>query len=161
VNVVQTAALYVDLLATSIVVGATVWFFFIQSPVLYAAMVREEFVPIQMRLSRVLFTTLFAAAGVILVSAVVRSSEIISPATLTAAGAFAAVAINKFVVFPMALRAGGESIRRGDATGETGTSVEFVAQGAGRSATRLHRVVVVFVLLMAGGLVAHAIMMAV
>ena len=48
----------VDVLAMSLAIGATAWFFFIQSPILHKAMKREQFVPIQMRLTKVLFSTL-------------------------------------------------------------------------------------------------------
>jgi len=50
-----------DLLASSFVIGATIWFFFIQSPVLMKELARERFVPIQMRLTIVLFRTLSGA----------------------------------------------------------------------------------------------------
>ena len=139
----------------SLTFGAAAWFFFIQSPVLYKLMVRERFVPVQMRLSRILFTTLFISTLVTVVAAAVSSATVISPATLTAFAALLAVTVNKFVVFPKALRAGGESHKLREAQGETGTAVEFVSDGAGDSATRMHRVVVVFVLLMVAGLVAH------
>ncbi len=48
----------IDLFAVAFVFGATIWFFFVQSPVLLKKMGREQFVPIQMRLTVVLFKSL-------------------------------------------------------------------------------------------------------
>ena len=61
----QNAALIIDIFAMSFVIGATAWFFFIQSPILYKLMARERFVPVQMRLSSVLFTALFIALAIL------------------------------------------------------------------------------------------------
>ena len=43
--------------------------------------------------------------------------------------------------------------------GSKGTHKEFVSTGAGRSATMMHRVVVLFVLLMVAGVIAHGVVL--
>lgn len=156
-TIIQNIALIIDIVAMSLVLGATAWFFFIQSPVLYKLMVRERFVPVQMHLSKVLFTTLFITLAILIIAAAVQTSSLVSLSTLTAFFAFLAAGINKFLVFPTALRAGGESHKLQEDHGETGTPSEFVSEGAGRSATRMHRIVVLFVLLMVASLISHAI----
>lgn len=65
-TILAKASLGIDILATSLVVGATAWFFFIQSPILYKAMNREQFVPVQMRLSRAQSTGLWYSHGLCL-----------------------------------------------------------------------------------------------
>ncbi len=153
---VRDAALIIDIFMMAAIFGSTVWFFFIQSPVLYKAMVRERFVPIQMRLSGVLLKSQLVALVVLFVTAILSRSLISVPA-IAAAFALIAGTVNKFVVFPRALRAGGESIRSREAEGETGTAVEFVSGGAGHSATQMHRVVVLFIVLMVAGTVTNGV----
>ena len=154
---VRDVALIIDIFSMALLFGSTIWFFFIQSPVLYKAMVRERFVPIQMRLSGVLLSTQLVALLVLLVAAVLHTSSLTSTPAIAAGVALVAGSLNKFVVFPKALRAGGESVRAGEAEGETGSTAEFVSGGAGDSATRMHRVVVLFVVLMVAGIVANGI----
>jgi Domain of unknown function (DUF4149) len=147
----------IDMLAMSLAIGATAWFFFIQSPILHKAMKREQFVPLQIRLSKVLFSTLLVVLVIVVAASAVNTASLLSISTLTGLLALVAGAINRFVVFPRAMVAGGQSIRLGESTNETSQGTSFLADGAGRSATRMHRVVVVFVLLMVAGLVAHGV----
>ena len=156
-TIFRDVVLMIDIFAMSLAVGATAWFFFIQSPILYKAMVREQFVPVQMRLSGALFTTLLVTLVAVVAAAVVHTSSFTSLSTLTAAVGLVAIAVNKFVIFPRALRAGNASNQLHESHGETGTPSEFVSDGAGETATRMHRVVVLFVLVMVAALVAHGI----
>ena len=56
-TLVQVAQI-LDVFASSFAFGATVWFFFVQSPVLLKRLGRETFVPIQMGLTVTLFQVL-------------------------------------------------------------------------------------------------------
>lgn len=98
--------LTIELLAIAYILGTTVWFFFIQSPVLYSSMDRERFIPVQMRVARLLFTTLFVALIVTMVATIIRTLTLTSLATLTSVIALLAGGLNKFAIFPRALRAG-------------------------------------------------------
>jgi hypothetical protein len=152
----KMVALGIDMLALSVVLGATVWFFLIQSPALFKSMGRERFVPLQMRLALLFFKTVTAVLAVMLLATIVRTEALMAWPTITAATAFIAVAINKLVVLPRALRAGGQSIRKDDHTGDA-AAVDFVNEGAGMSTKKWHRLVVLFVGLMVFGLVAHGL----
>lgn len=144
----------IGLLAMASIFGATVWFFFVQSPVLLRRMGREAFVPLQMRLTVVLFRTLVPLLGVVLGAAVVHSS-MGSTAFVTAGVALLGGLLNRFVVVPHALQAGGRS--RTDIKGmdHEGSTARFASEGAGRRTRQLHRTVVVLVVVMLGGLVGH------
>jgi len=145
----------VDLLATSLIIGATIWFFFVQSPALYHAMEREQFVPIQMRLAKLLFSTLLIAQAAAFVLSLVVSRPTLSLSTETALIALLLGGLNRLLIFPRALRAGAASHQSHEAKGETGTIVTFVTSGAGRSAELMHRVVVGVVILMTAAIVFH------
>lgn len=154
-NVPQIAQA-IDLLAFSFVLGATAWFFFIQSPVLLKRMGRESFVPLQMRLTVVLFETLIVALLVML-GATLLHSPLASLGTGTAAVALLAGLINKFVVVPRALKAGGASRRDIKGKDDEGSTAGFASEGAGDKTKWMHRLVVVFVVMMLGGAVHHGI----
>ena len=51
-----------DVAVAGFLIGANIWFFFILSPSLIATMGREKFVPIQMKLTKLLFRLLGIAA---------------------------------------------------------------------------------------------------
>lgn len=146
----------IDMLTTSVVLGATVWFFLIQSPTLFKAMGRERFVPLQMRLARLFFKSVTVLLLVMMVATIAHAGLVLTRATVTAAIALAAVAINHVVILPRALRAGGQSRRHDDLTGDA-AAADFVNEGAGRSTKTLHRLVVLFVVFMLVGLVAHGL----
>lgn len=150
-------ALSIDVLALSLVLGATAWFFFVQSPVLFRSMGRDRFVVLQMRLAVLFFHTMTIAVGVMLVGAAVQTGSLWAWPTVTAAFAFVAVCINKLVVLPRALAAGGQSRRRREGHDEVATTLAFGSEGAGLSTKALHRTVVLFVVLMLAGLVAHGV----
>jgi hypothetical protein len=143
----------VDSLATAFVLGATVWFFFIQSPTLLAHLGREKFVPIQMRLAVILFRALVVATLLSCAAGLVGGGSLST--TLTAAVALLGAAINHFVVVPRALRAGGRSrpeIKGRDAEAST---TSFAVQGVGDRTQVMHQLVVAFVVMMLGGVVSH------
>ena len=145
----------IDLFALAFVFGATAWFFFVQSPVLLKKLGREQFVPIQMRLTIVLFKTLTLLL-IVMFGASVGHSQLSSYTTIAAGIALVAVLINKFVVLPRALKAGGQG--RTDIKGKDseGSTANFAAEGVGNRTKLLHRFVVLFVLIMLGGVVVHA-----
>jgi hypothetical protein len=148
----------IDLFALAFVFGATVWFFFVQSPVLLKKLGREQFVPIQMRLIAVLFKTLTISLFIML-GASAGHSLLSSYTTIAAGIALVAVLINKFVVLPRALRAGGQS--RADIKGKDknseGSTANFAVEGVGNRTKLLHRLVVLFVVIMLGGVAVHGI----
>lgn len=157
----QQLARGVDLFASAFVFGATVWFFFIQSPVLLKSIGREKFVPIQMRLTMTLFGALTVSLVVMLIAslapALLGSAAAVSAATLSAASALAAGLINRFLVVPSALKAGGRG--RADIKGKDreGSISSFTSEGVGDRTKTLHRLVVLFVVLMLGTVVWHGI----
>lgn len=148
--------LSIDWLATAFALGATAWFFFVQSPVLLKMLGREKFVPIQMRLTFVLFRLLTILLLMVLMACLAHST-MTAPTTLAAAIALMAVLINQFYGVPRALRAGGQS--RTDIKGKDseGTTLHFASEGVGNRTQYLHRLVVLFVLLMVIGLIVHGI----
>ena len=145
-----------DLFAMAFAFGATAWFFFVQAPTLLAALGREKFVPLQMRLTLVLFRTLTALSVVVLGAAMLHA-PLGSLATRGACVALAGVLVNQFVVVPRALRAGGKS--RADIKGkdEEGSTTGFASEGAGNRTRMMHRLVVLFVVVMLGGFVANGL----
>ena len=150
------AAQTLDLVAAALVFGATVWFFFIQSPVLLARMGREAFVPFQMRLTVVLFRTLTVALFVI-AGATLLHSPLVSAAALSAAVALLGGLVNTYVVVPRALRAGGQTRKDIRGKDSEGSTASFASEGAGDGTKAMHRAVVLFVVVMLGGVIWHAV----
>jgi hypothetical protein len=149
----------VDLLATAFVFGACVWFFFVQSPPLLKAMGRDKFVPIQMRLTALLFQALTVTLIIALAASALHSSPA-SWTTLSLAAAVAAVLINKFVVLPQAFRAGGQSrVEAKSAQQSDPTVASFASEGLGNRTRTLHRLVVAFVIVMLAAVVTHAVLL--
>lgn len=153
----HAAARVLDLLATSFAFGATVWFFFVQSPVLLHRLGREKFVPIQMGLTVVLFRALTAATALVVLATALQGHGPRSSVMVTALVALAAAVINRWVVVPRALRAGGASRRDLKGKDREGSTAEFASEGAGNQTRLLHRLVVLFVVVMLVGLVLHAV----
>lgn len=153
----HAAARVLDLLATSFAFGATAWFFFVQSPVLLKRLGREKFVPIQMGLTVLLFRTLTIATALVVLATVVQGHGLGSSLTVSALVALSGAAINLFVVVPRALRAGGASRRDHKAKDHEGSTAEFASEGAGSRTRLLHRLVVLFVMVMLAGLVLHTV----
>jgi hypothetical protein len=160
-----TCLLTCDVLLTGFTVGTTVWFFFVQSPFLFQRLGREKFVPLMMPLTRLWVTTMFGSVSCLLAVGVAGPLLLVTghdtphtrlPLSLTGL-AWLAVAVNKFIVVPKALKAGTKSHqeRKGDNSKDVKS---FVVQGGSQTQTKAwHQSVVVFVLVMAGALVAHTV----
>lgn len=144
----------IDLASMAFVFGATTWFFFIQSPQLLQRMGRERFVPVQMQLTRLLFRVLTMSLLTASVATLVHSPS--DPAAMISVCVAAAGGLtNQFLIVPRALRAGGRSVADVRGRDEEGTTAAFASQGAGARTQTLHRLVVLFVAIMLGGVIAH------
>jgi uncharacterized membrane protein YgcG len=162
-----TALLSVDLLMTGFAAGTTVFFFFIQSPLLIKRLGREKFVPIMMALTKLFFQVMFPTVTTIALTSVLINQKLQSPvpgsSLMLALTAWLAVAINHFLCVPMALQAGARSHQ--ERKGDNGKDLTDFAvsggsksSGGGKSQTKtLHQTVVVFVLIMTAALVAHLV----
>ncbi|MFT5432940.1 MAG: hypothetical protein ACI9OJ_003644 [Myxococcota bacterium] len=155
----QSATLTLDFLATAFVFGTTVWFFFIQAPVLLNKFGREKFVPIQMMLTRVLAPTLLVGTLVMLGAAVASSADFSAP-VITAAIAVLGAFVNAQFLIPRALRAGGRGHREIRGKDADASTVGFAADGVGEVTATLHRLVVLCVVVMLAGVVPHALLLA-
>ena len=134
----------IDLAVACFLVGANVWFFFLQSPLLISIMGREKFVPIQMKLTKLLFKSLTVAAVLLVLLAWFSGgTQTIFGAVFAAASALAA----HFVIIPRALKAGGKGRAETIAEGGDHSVAKFASEGSGPSAAFWHRMVVVFVVL--------------
>jgi len=153
----ELVASSIDMFAMSFVLGATAWFFLVQSPVLFKVMGRERFLPLQMRLAVLFFNTMTVGLAVMLVATIAHTRSLLAWPTVTAAWAFAAVCIDKVIVLPRALKAGASSRSKGEGHGEASALADFASEGGGSSTKVLHRLVVLFAVLMMVGLVAHAL----
>ncbi len=140
--------LTLELALAGFLIGSNAWFFFLQSPALISAMGRDKFVPIQMRLTKLLFRSQSVAAVLLFILAWLISDTL---ATLGAGLAALAAVIAHFYVIPRALRAGGKG--RAETMAEVGDKsvAKFASEGSGPSAAFWHRTVVVFVVLILGG----------
>lgn len=153
----QSTAQILDLMIASFVFGGTVWFFFVQSPALIKWMGRDKFVPIQMRLTKVLFKTLTIALAAGVAMTILHGGFIASHALISIVIAFLSVAFNNYYVIPRALKAGGKGrVEEKDQSNDTSFG-RFASEGSGPSAKFWHRMVVLFVVLMLAGLVPHMI----
>lgn len=145
-----------DLFAMSFAVGATAWFFFVQSPVLLSKMGREKFVPLQMRLTVVLFRALVIALGIVVGTSLLHSS-LMSAVTISAGVGLLGALVNQWVVVPRALRAGGQTRKDIAGLDHEGSTTKFASEGAGSKTKLMHRLVVLFVVVMLGGLFTHGV----
>lgn len=151
------AARIVDLLAVAFAIGATLWFFFIQSGALVKKMGRDRFVPIQMALTAMLFKSLSIATGLALVAALIHNPSITSISAISAAVGFTGAIFNKLFVLPRAFRAGGRSLRENQDDEQQKSVARFASDGGGQATRFWHRTVVFFVIVMLGGLIVHAV----
>lgn len=141
-----------DTLSAALLIGATVWFFGLQSPFLLRLMGRDSFIPIQMQLTRRFLTFAVCTAAAMSVAAFSRTD--LSLHTKTVAWiALASSLATRFLILPRAFQAAGKARREGAAPNPSATS--FVSDGAGRSARLMHRVVVGFVALMLLSTIGH------
>jgi len=146
----------VDLLSTSFVLGATIWFFFVQSPLLLRRMGRESFVPLQMQLTFVLFQSLTLALALAAVAAVAHR-RVADAVTIAAGVALLGGLTNRFVIVPRALRAGGQSRKAIAGKDDQSSTADFASVGAGSKTKTLHRAVVLLVVVMLAGAVVHGV----
>ena len=147
------------------VLAVTIWFFFLQSPVLFRLMGRKAFVPVMMKLTQLYFDCLLPATAAVAALALMGQSDgylqqkIAQPHVFFAILALAFAAVNRQVVVPMALAAGRRSAKE-RAAHDTKEVIDFVSQGGSKTETKtLHRTVVALVLLMAASMTAHLAML--
>lgn len=134
--------------------GATLWFFFVQSPVLLRRMGRDAFVPLQMGLTVTLFRFLTATVTLGLLAGVLALAS--DPIQLSwAVLATLAVLANRFAVVPRALRAGGRGRQKVKGRDDEASTTTFASEGVGDATRFYHRLVVAFVVLMLTGIVGH------
>ncbi|MCB9893408.1 MAG: DUF4149 domain-containing protein [Planctomycetes bacterium] len=146
----------VDLLALAFALGATLWFFFVQSPLLFKQMGRAKFVPLQMRLTKVLFRSLSVAVALMSAATVFHHAAVPSMPVCSAVAGLVGVLVNSFVVIPRALKAGAASMQDGHSCGGECAMTAFASEGGGNTTRFWHRMVVALVVVMLGGLLPHA-----
>ena len=146
----------INIPVAAFVFGATIWFFFFQSPYLLKKIGRDAFVPIQMQLTLLLFNVLLILTAALLLNTVVNY-KINSNEFISAGITFLGAAINKFFVIPKALRAGGTGLKEVKGKNNEGTVANFASLGVGSKTKTLHRLVVVFVVIMLAGTVWHSL----
>jgi hypothetical protein len=161
-DTISTIVVSADFLLTGFTVGTTVWFFFFQSPFLFNLLGREKFVPIMMQMTKLWAPTMLGSVSLLLfldatVMAMMGTTPLSSLTMLWVALSWLAIAINHFAVVPRAIKAGARSHQ--ERKGDNNKNVkDFVIQGGSKTETKsLHQTVVLFVLIMAGSLVAHAV----
>lgn len=154
----QSIAVAIDLFAMAFVFGATAWFFFVQAPVLMHKLGREKFVPIQMMLTKALGRVLLGGTALMLAMAFINSGPT-SGAVITAAIALFGALVNQSVLIPRALRAGGKGHRTIRGKDNEASTAGFASEGVGDATATLHRLVVLFVVVMLGGLVSHGLLL--
>ncbi len=153
----QNLALIMDLLFSSFVLGATVWFFFVQSPALIKWMGRDKFVPIQMRLTKILFKTLSIIMVITTFFTALHTGLSLNPGLISVLIALGGTLFNTYYVIPRALKAGGKGrIEEKDQSNDKSVGT-FAVEGSGPSAKFWHLMVVGFVVVMLGGLIPHMI----
>lgn len=154
----RAAALAVDFAALCLVLGATSWFFFVQSPIMLRFLGRDKFVPVQMHLTKALFRMLEIALLVVVGSTTLHS-PVASLGFVSACAALAGGAINKHIVVPAALQAGARSLADIRGKNAEASTVGFASSGAGNRTKGKHRTVVVFVVVMLAGAVVHGLVL--
>lgn len=144
--------LTLELVVAGYLIGANIWFFFVQSPALISSIGRDKFVPIQMRLTKLLFRTHSIAAILLFILAWIVGGNI---ATIGAGlAAIAAIVAQSFVI-PRALKAGGRGRAETITEGDDKSVAKFASEGSGPSAAFWHRTVVVFVVLILAGAIVN------
>jgi len=149
-------ARHIDLFASATVIGATAWFFFVQSPALLRRAGRESFVPLQMRLTVVLFKTLQTLLLIATAAAAIHS-PLASWVVVTAGIGLLGGLINQHFIVPRALKAGGRSRKDIKGRDSDGTTAGFASHGAGEQTKLFHRLVVLFVVVMLAGAGMHLV----
>ncbi len=137
-------------------VGVSLYFFFVQSPKLAKTLGKEKFVPLMMALTRLWAQTMFLSSTANLGTSLYLSSSGAMNIYLVAVG-WMAMALNRFIVVPAALKAGARSAR--ERKGDNSKDLkEFAINGGGKTETKsMHQTVVVFVLIMVVAFVGHLV----
>jgi hypothetical protein len=141
---------------TGFTVGVTIYHYFIQSPTLMKFMGKEKFTPLMMALTRLWAKVMFVSSTANLLTSLYLSSKGFMNIHMVAIG-WLAMALNRFLVVPAALKAGARSTRelKGDNSMDLN---EFAVIGGGKALTKsLHQTVVVFVLIMVGAFIGHLV----
>ena len=156
-----------SLVANSIVIGATIWVFFVQAPALFSFMGRDKFIPPMMRLTKVLFRWTLPKAAVLVLAShlLVALAEgdgglLDKNSTKFAILSLLAVLINSLIIVPKALAAGAKATMKKDDDHPKSSSTADMAISGGdaseSSVTKvLHQSVVVFVTFMLVGAVGY------
>jgi hypothetical protein len=147
----------VDVLALAYAFGATIWFFFVQSPVLVNRMGRDNFVPLQMSMVGPLFKSLSLVLLIMLGVTFTQGLALLSFPVLTAGLAFASALISTVFIIPQALKHGGKSRKEELGPEEQKSVTRFAVDGGGKASRLWHRMVVLFVVIMFAGLIPHAV----
>jgi hypothetical protein len=117
---------------------------------------KERFLPLQMRLTKVLFNFLAVSLPLMFAAALLHHEGALW-GRLAAGLAVVAALVAALVVFPKALRAGGAALRRVRQEGAGDTVAEFASDGGGGETRWLHRTVVALVVVMLLGLGVHGV----
>ena len=149
----------IDTLAAAFVFGATVWFFFIQAPVLLSKIGRERFVPIQMNATKVLFKALVVTTAVMVAANLAGGNGPLSMAGGSALLALLGALINERFLVPKALKAGGRGYKAIKGKDVEADTAGFALDGVSADTATMHRLVVVFVVVMLAGVVPHLLML--
>jgi hypothetical protein len=146
--------LLLDLAVSAGIIFITVWFFFVQSPFLFQRLGRQKFVPIMMQITQLYFKTI-----ILLNIAVFSLSFVQQGETTAAAVALVATSVNHFVIVPKALAKGRKSMKERVNTDNSSNVKDFVIEGGSTTETKtMHQMVVLFVLVDVGALVAHLLL---
>mmetsp|Transcript_22599 Transcript_22599/g.33047 ORF Transcript_22599/g.33047 Transcript_22599/m.33047 type:complete len:162 (-) Transcript_22599:140-625(-) len=149
----QAAIITLDILCLGLVLGATVFFFFVQSPKLLLFMGREKFVVIQMRITSWFFLYIQFPLLVCLGCSLYKGDTF---SLISSSVALFGGLVNYIFVVPQALKAGKASAGERKGRDSEGTLQKVVIDGAGNSTRFWHQTVVFFVVVMVVGLIMHA-----
>jgi hypothetical protein len=125
------------LAAAAVVVGANIWVFGLQAPLLLKSMGRARFVPLQMQVTRKLLEVLVILLAVQLLATLAKR---LAPTLALAAAllAFAAAAIVRFVLLPRAFRAAGRQKVADAKTSPSPGEEAFFAEGLGEETKAMY-----------------------
>ena len=144
-----------DLITNSVVIGAPVWIFFFQGPLLFTYMGRDKFIHPMMKLTSLLFRWTLPTFSTISLLCCILSAEkiydnnnegMLSSKSIIFGGlSLCMILLNSIIVVPKALKAGLRSVKSADKS----TNVkDFAIDGASTSNTKTsHQTVTILVLL--------------
>ncbi|CAE7648395.1 unnamed protein product, partial [Symbiodinium microadriaticum] len=149
----SAALLCADILCIGLVLGSTVFFFFVQSPNLLLFMGREKFVTIQIKITEWFFRYIQVPLFVLLATSYYDGGK---KRIISAAVALFGGVMNFVFVVPKALQAGKSSVAERKGRDGEGSLQKFAVEGAAKSTKFWHQTVVFFVVVMVVGLIFHA-----